>query len=347
MKAAAILIVMLSQQGYWFAGQDGTIVVRWAARGELPGVDLSWELLFDGVRIASGQAPIDGADKPLTVTIKAPDVQRRARLRWTYRLLSREGKKELEKGEAILHVFPDNLSSEWARRLKGKTVVVLDKPEGLPRLLTAAKVNFTAVDNPGKVQWLKPDVLLIGPGQIGASPFAQAPIVAQAKAGASVLVLGQDKPQALAGFDLARQAAPSVLSWKEDHPLFNHLDQADRESWLARLSSEEIEIHALQLPADAPVLELAWWPRETPGEKPVPLDALIAVQSSDQGRIVFWQLPLGDWQRDPRSQIVLDNVISYFLTQPQPTLPLSQRRTVKPQEGPQVPSIAIPAGARP
>lgn len=59
MKAAAILIVMLSQQGYWFAGQDGTIVVRWAARGELPGVDLSWELLFDGVRIASGQAPIN------------------------------------------------------------------------------------------------------------------------------------------------------------------------------------------------------------------------------------------------------------------------------------------------
>ena len=61
----------------------------------------------------------------------------------------------------------------------------------------------------------------------------------------------------------------------------------------------------MQLPADEPALEIAFWPREIPGKEPVPIDALVVTKTLGKGRIVLCQVPLGPWQSDPRSQLFL------------------------------------------
>ncbi|MCX5660572.1 MAG: hypothetical protein NTW19_12735 [Planctomycetota bacterium] len=97
----------------------------------------------------------------------------------------------------------------------------------------------------------------------------------------------------------------------------------------------------MQLPIDEPALELIHWPREAPGKEPVPIDALLVTKSVGRGRMVICQLPLGPWESDPRSQLLLANSVSYLLTRPEPTLKPSERPQPKQMVAPNVPTIPL------
>ena len=344
MKPTALLIVMLMNQGYWFSDQEATIAIRWAARGELPGADLAWDLMLGPVSVAKGQEALKPDNGPTTITVKAPSVRVRSELRWTYRLIQRDGGKELERGDIPVYVFPRNLTESWPRVIGEKTLIVWDAPEGLPKLLKAAQVPHTAVADGADLALRQSDIALVGADQLGDSPFAQSPLIGQAEAGCSVMVFAQTRPDRLGGYALAERAVSGPLKWKLDHPLLAGLDIPDLQSWLA---TPDLRPRAIQLPVDEPALEVAWWPRETPGEAPAPIDALLVVKSIGAGRIVLCQIPLGAWDQDPRSQLFLTNALNYLLTRPQPTLPPSQRQGPKEPEPIKVPTIEISPGGKP
>ncbi len=99
----------------------------------------------------------------------------------------------------------------------------------------------------------------------------------------------------------------------------------------------------MQLPADEPALEIAWWPREVAGNKPAPIDALVLTKTLGKGRIVLCQVPLGAWESDPRSQLFLVDALDYLASPVVPTPPPSRRpRPVEPAPAPKVPAIVIP-----
>ena len=52
--------------------QEGNITVRWAARGELPGVDLSWQLYLDGAKIGQGALCAKPGDEQALIPITPP-----------------------------------------------------------------------------------------------------------------------------------------------------------------------------------------------------------------------------------------------------------------------------------
>ena len=112
----------------------------------------------------------------------------------------------------------------------------------------------------------------------------------------------------------------------------------DLHSWIAGVPS----LHVVQLPADEPVATVGSYPREVPGEQPVPIDAVLMSKSVGKGRLVVCQLPLGDWSKDPRSQMLLNNAVDYLLSRPEPTPRPSERPTTRPAETqPTVPTIQL------
>jgi hypothetical protein len=192
----------------------------------------------------------------------------------------------------------------------------------------------------------RPDLILVGPDQIGDSAFVQGPLVNFAKAGSSVAVFEQKRPSVLAAYILARRqpAASGAVRFRPGHPLFAGLEEGDLTSWL---TSDVELLWAIQLPPDEPALELAWWPREIPGEQPAPVDALLVTKSLGRGRVVLCQLLLGGWDEDARSQLFLGNLLSYLSTRPEPTPPPSRRPEARPVAPTTVPTITIPAGVKP
>jgi hypothetical protein len=100
----------------------------------------------------------------------------------------------------------------------------------------------------------------------------------------------------------------------------------------------------VQLPADEAALEIGYYPREVPGVRPAPIDAVLLSKSTGKGRIVLCQIALGDWDRDPRSRIFLSNALDYLSTRPQPTPPPSQRPTPRQAAPTSVRTIDIPQG---
>jgi hypothetical protein len=339
MKLAGILLIVLAHQGYWFGGRQNTIIVRPAARGGLPAADIFWELSFGQVRVGRGQAEID-RNGDTTIHVTPPPVRTRVELRWDYRLIARDSGKELDHGVILLNVFPDDLCAQLPQRLGHKRLVVWDKPTGLSELLDRAKVPYIAVHSADRLQVMTADVLLVGPGAIGDSPFEQTPLAAMAEAGASVMIFRQTTPASLMGYALTDQNAPAAPRWLADHPLLNGFHPADLNGWLA----DRNELWVIGLPADEPALEIGYYPPETASNKPGPLDAVLVTKSTGAGRIVLCQLPLENWVTDPRSQMLLKNAIDYLLTRPRPTPRPSERPATRPTPPPDIPTIPLSPG---
>jgi hypothetical protein len=333
-KAVTLLIVLLSNQGYWLSNQTGTVSVQWSAKAALPEADLLWELMIGPVPLAKGKVAMPADGKPAEVAIKCPEVRVRTNVRWVYRLHERASGKELEHDEMRLQLFPADLTNNWPALLRDKRLVIWDAADGLPQLFESAKVPFRRADDATRIE-RQAEIILVGEDQLDDSTFGQSAVVALAEAGASVMVFRQEKIWQLAGYPLSPRPMPTKLAWKLDHALFNQLSEADLQSWLATTATTQpSSLSAIQLPADEPALELAYWPRETPGKKPAPIEAAVIVKSVGTGRIVLFQLPLRDVQQDPRSQILLGNAIAYLLTSPQPTLRPSERETTEKKDQP-------------
>lgn len=327
MIIAATVMMLLPHQGYWLGSQKEDVQVEWAVPDTTAAADVSWTLMAGNVRLSHGTATLDKNEKPAHLEVTTPNVRTRVSASLVYRVQDHGSGKDLGNGEMPIRLFPDTLIHDMADRLKGKRLALCDSAEDLYRLLKENKVEVVRAREGASLIASRYDVIWVSGDALGASPFAQQPLLDQAHAGASVLVFGRTSSDTrLFGYALAQRKTPSHIDWRTDHPLLSGFDPDELASWLRDVS----DLWAIELPADEPALELASWPREVPGTRPVPLDALLVSKTVGAGRIVICQLPLGDWRTDPRSQMLLVNAMDYALTRPEPTLRPSERTTTQP-----------------
>lgn len=337
MKIATLILVLLSNQGYWFGGQEGTLTIRPAAEGGLPAAELSWQLLLDGAVLEKGAIAVPApAGGEATLRLTPPRTRARVTMRWVYEVRARG--EVLGRGEAPIRVFPEDVGTGLAGRVGEKRLLVWERPGGaLGKWLEREQVPFTAVDSSAQLATSDPQVVLVGPDVIDDSPFTQAPLAALAESGASVMVFRQAEPQRLMGYALGTPRAPAHLVWRAGHPLLADLTPEDLDSWWPAGA----DVRVVELPADEAALEIGYYAREVAGTAPAPIDAVLVTRSVGKGRLVWCQIPLGAWGSDPRSRIMLSNAIDYLLTRPQPTPRPSQRPTTRPVEVQPVRSIPI------
>lgn len=344
MRLATILITLLSHQGYWIGGQDQSISLSWAVQQKMPPATLQWELMFDHVRLARDQIPMPQDNVPAVVKLKPPVVRTRTQLRWVYHVIARDGGKEIDSGQEVLSVFPMVSLAGLSRRLDGEKIFIVDKSNELTAMMAQAGIDATRVTDPLDLQSVAADVIVVAADEFGDLLLSQSPLMSQVQAGAQAIVLLQHRPPMLAGYALSRRTVTTNLRWRQQHPLFIGLDEADLKSWFPNQPGEG---WAIRLPADEPALEVAYWPPDVAAKSPPPIDALLVVKAVGKGRLVLCQIPLGGWQDDPRSQLLLQNALDYLLTRPEPTPRPSDRLALIPASAPSIPTIKVPAGDQP
>ena len=315
MKLAALVIIALSHQGYWFGNQEQSISLRPAIKEKFPEADRVWEITLDDALLGRGKSPISNAIDPARIQLKLPESRTRVSLRWKYRIIAHNGDKELEKGAIPLYLFPNDLTAALTDRLQGKRLVVWASAGDLTQLLERAKIPFTRVDSEQKLQFLQADIILVGENRIRDGLFDSSLAVNLAKSGASVIIFRQSEVNHLLAYHLEVRNTPVRLDWRMDHPLLSGFTETDLQSLVSPTKSLKI----MELPLQTAALVLAAYPPEVPALWPEPTDAVLLTQSIGKGRIVLCQLPLGDWLQDPRSQMFFANAIDYLLTRPQPT----------------------------
>ena len=193
MKLATLLVILLSNNGYWFSGQPGSVNLRSAVKGGLPGADISWELRLNKETIlGKGKIQFPAGDKEINVKFAVPETRARLELHWTYRITDRASGKELETGDVPINVFADDVLQGLAKRVGDKKLVVWDGPDGLPKLLDAAKVPYTQVTTAGKLQFAVADAVLVGPDALSDSAFEQSPLLGLAESGGNGLQVAKD-----------------------------------------------------------------------------------------------------------------------------------------------------------
>lgn len=303
---ASLLIILLPQQGYWFAGQEQIVELRWDAEATLPAdAAVVWALALDQVVLASGRSPVTDPAEPVRLRLSVPEVRTRTTLALHLRRVA--GEALLDRRSLPVHVFADDLLAPLAGRFKASSLLVWDEPAGLPALLEEAQVPHRAISGPEGLRFSRAKIVVAGAGQLHDHPHAQTAIENLARAGASVLLLRQDAPATLMGHPLVGPPADAGLTWQKDHPLLIDLSAKD----LTTLTADADSLLALRVPATAPLSPVAAWLEDA--ALPAPhRHVLITEQPVGAGRVLFIQLPLGDWQRDPRHQLLLRNALLYL-----------------------------------
>lgn len=343
MKAATLLILVLAHHGLWFGGVENRITVRWAVPAGLPEAIVEWELSFAGVRIADGKAAMPANGEGAVLTMKLPEVRAHTVMHWTCHVRRRDDGRELADQDAAIGVFPRVTFADLVKRYEKQQLLLIDRPEGIVRILEDAGVPHTATNVRSALMGIAQDVIIVGVDQLDESPFLADALMSQAEGGASVLVLRQSRSPALK-FPIGERNAPNSYVLDADHPLLADLAPAE---WQAALEAPREGVRAIQLPPDAPALAVVSFPQDVLSSEPTPIDALLVVQSVGKGRIVLCQLPLDDFEHDPAARIFLNNALDYLLTRPQPTPPPSQR-TPKPAKVERaVPEILLDGDKKP
>jgi hypothetical protein len=341
--ATSLLIVLLSNQGHWFGEREYLIWLQWVAPAHAVDAVLEWRLMAGEVQLATDRVAMAVGERETTVRLTPPRVRARTAVHWTYRLIRRADGGELESGSRVLTLYPANLLGTVKKQIEAKAFFLLDAGGDLAGVLSESGIQHNRVTEMGQLRFARADLIIIAPDQIGESPFEQSVLLDQARAGASVGLFQQPRAGLLGGYSVARRALPKEFTWRLDHPLLAGLDAAD----LRTLLEGKDQTLSIQIPADEPALEIAWWPREVPGDQPVPIDAVMLTKRIGEGRLVLAQLPLGSWKSDPRSQQLLANMLGYLATRPEPTPPPSRREVPQRPATAPVPTITIPPGGVP
>ena len=330
--AAALLLLILPNDGHWFSGRTETIQVQWNVKEPAAAATIVWHLDCAGAVLASGRTVLPAKDRTGKIQLSLPQLRVTTKMQLTYRV-EQSAENVVAQGVLPVHLYPTDLLASAAQRTRGKQLFVWDRAERLPALLKAVGVHFTPVRSEAELQFVRPDMILVGPEQLGEQVEGQGKLMNLAAAGAGVLILRQTRPSTLAGYAVVRRAGPAKLEWLAYHPLTRRLR-------LFESAMGAQDALAVRLPADEPAQEIAWRPRETPGNEPASIDAMVLSRTLAKGRIVLCQLPLGPWQSDPRSQLFLDDALDYLASPVAATLPPSRRpRPAQPLPAPKVPTI--------
>ncbi len=323
MTGSVLLYITLLADGHWLAGQEATIDATWNVPAAAATSVVRWQIVCGAAELAAGQVRFSPEQQTIRITFVAPEVRVRTEARFVYNLVDSSTKQSLSQGSASLHLYPSGLLKEVGGRMKGVRVWVWDSEDGtLADLLTKAGVGHLQVDHPNAIPLVVPDVLIVAGDQLRDEPFEQPALVNLAAAGTGVLVLRQTHTTSVAGYRLKRRTASEQLTWRMGHPVARHLE-------LMGSVGGNADCWALELPADEPVLEIAWWPQAGVAG-PSGISALVAVKTINKGQIVFCQLPLGPWATDPRSQLFLADMLDYLTLRPEATPPPSRRKGESP-----------------
>lgn len=353
MNPTLLVLVLAAQQGYWLGGREYEVTLAWNLEGRPDGFRppagavLSAELSLGALTLSTTRVELD-PDAPVAVKLAVPRVRVRTPMRWRYRVTHGQPAQELARGTLELQVFPDDVLADLAQGLRRQRVLVWDDAEALPALLARAEVPHERIADASGLTFSRPDTVLIGHDRLVGVPLEQSRLLAQAQRGATVVIFRQTRVARVAGHPVMERLSPAGLVWREDHPLLAELRPADLESTVAVAPRDGFGVRPLRLPPDEPALELAYYSDDLAGLPPGDRDALLLVEAVGSGRLVLCQLPLGDWAQDPRSQLLLRNVLAYAASRPEPT-PAPPHRPAVPLP-PRVPpqrTIAVPSGATP
>ena len=322
MKAVALVIVLLSNEGHWLSGKEGSIGVDWSAEAIAIPCDLKWELKLGGVKLAGDSIAI-GPKQPGAIKIICPEARIRLPLQWEWRLIRKQDAVELAHGSEKIIAYPADLTQGWSELVKGKRIVLIDRASDLSDLLKRAKIAHARFDDAARLQTAQADIVIVGPESLHDRLFEQAPLAALIRSGAAVAVFRQSSVTQLLGVEVASRALPEHFSFPVDVSLLSGLDAEVLQGWerdWKRLNPSVLR--ALRVPEREDSGALIKWPAGAQGGAPPALlqsgarDALLLSREGQAkgGRLVLCQMPLGDWSTDPRSQLFLGNLLDLLIS---------------------------------
>ncbi len=323
-----VLLLTLLNGTHHFAQQTVQVDLQFNGIQTQQVSSLRWQLTWENQQVIS-DAILTLKQNTAHVKFELPKVRARTVLQWQYQWFV-DG-KVVQQDRVKLFVYPRDTLHQDFGRFKAMSLVLISGQDGLGKLLTAEGVASRTCSSFNQVGLKRPDYLLVDSQYVSHSAFALTPRIEQlVRSGTQVVIFANDKLRTMTNLPVALQTLKPTqpLEWTKHHPLLHELYLDD---WLV----ESQKATVLQLDVEQPVQELVWLKAPEESQR---LDSLVTIEQMGKGRIIYWQLPMGDWQTDPRAQQVLVNCLGYLASPITPT----PSRKIRNQNRPQTIKSAIP-----
>jgi hypothetical protein len=312
--AIAIMVLLLSSDGYWIGGREVSIQGRWFAAEAARPATLHWRLVTATAELVRGQVAVPADDQDVKITLIPPTVRARVDLTLDWTLVDEQGQR-LDGGRQTVHLFPDDLLASLPRLVGKRRVVVVDRPDGIPALLAQSGVEHQRVESLMEASGLRAEILLIGQDRWPTDAWAESVLRQVVADEYAVAIFAQNSrllSRSIAGNRLVNRLAPHHLAYRGDLPLFAGLDRGMIASWFA--AQPRATWSALRLLKDSAATPLALWgPLAQDADS---RDAAAAMMMLENRTVLLWQIPMPQWQGDPRSELLLMNVIDALVAPP-------------------------------
>jgi len=293
--------LLLSHDGHWFGGRMQTVEAQLADAGRAGAGIVRWQLDAAGATLASGEVPLPVGTREVRLSIEPPTVRAQLQARWSYAVRGADG-AELARGETGVTLYPlDVLASAARDTERFRPAVVLDASGKLAKLLRAAGAECDAIRDLTALSVLSPKLVLIGEDSLPDSELGQAPLLKAARRGARVIVLAQSACKSVAAHAVRPPPERGDVTWRASHAMLSDLAYESLAARAAPLSSLAFR--------SSEGVDLIGWRRVD--ESGPPIAALLAAERQGEGIVIYCQLPVKDWESDPRGHVLLRNVLWY------------------------------------
>ena len=302
-----LLLITLLNQGNYFSETIAQIPLVCQTTPGAQNGQLHWQLTWND-RILKQDVQALNTTKA-TIPVQLPNVRQRTRLQWHYQL--KTGDQILANGDCPLTVFPASPFAKPVDRFKDMRLTVITDEHALPAILKRGGLVVRHIRELNELGLQRPDFLIIDkplPSTTFNRPSAK--LQQMTRAGTQIVLFNEPVTTLpIQKFPHSQQA----WYWQANHMLLAGLETED---WKINPSHDAQSWVCINQDRDAALLEIAGF---TPESKLATMPLLVGVQTLDQGRIVYWQLPFGAWDNDPRAQQALLNCLDYLSTPVAPT----------------------------
>tara|TARA_Y100001933_G_scaffold263472_1_gene325120 strand:+ start:220500 stop:221525 length:1026 start_codon:yes stop_codon:yes gene_type:complete len=308
-----LVTITLLNGGHYFAQTPASVNLHFESFDSAQSNTLHWQLA-KGDRVLASEM-VDLKKSQIQLAIPLPHV--RTKIGLTLHCQWQQGDRIVNKTQTQIIVWPPSGLSKPLKRFETLQVIVLSSSEAIEHLLKPVGVNVRTLNNLHALGLARPHVLIVDQASDSIEPDSIARRLKQfAESGTQIVVFGKRHLKSFTDIPTMRTkwSTLKALDWQAQHPLLGGLSADD---WAGTVPDDkEAMLTALAVDADLPISDwVACHDLSAAQIKAV----LVAEQQLGQGRMIYWQLPLGNWQTDPRAAQVIENILDYLATPIRPT----------------------------
>jgi len=325
MMIATLVAVLLTGQGWWYAGSTQSVQIKAvlpAALDEVQDPRVRVTLKLGEAVLHQSTRPWPEGQADWDWPIEVPEVDQPVRMRVIWSLLGGPGSRVISRGAEDVFVIPRDQVLKPLRELALREALhVVDRDGGFAAALDRLEIKHKRYGRADQLP-MRPGLVVVAPDTWRGEPFEQGALRRVRPGGVLVLRQNHEELRQISGVALSRSPGTGLVHTAGGHVVVTRMSRvlglAEMDAgdvlWSAS-GSEPWQPGFAVKPVKGIGADMLVW--QSAAKDPATVERVYALAMQRDGvPVILFQLPLGSVNHDPRSASVLYSMLTFLSQAP-------------------------------